>query len=108
MWDEHASTFEWILRTWLEGVGNNPPLTIITDQDQAMASAIAVVLPNTIHLLCSWHISQKFPEKLAHYYSVFPEFKTDFNHCIYNSPNVFLRLDVHRLWKSITCKSING
>ncbi|XP_074327882.1 protein FAR1-RELATED SEQUENCE 5-like [Apium graveolens] len=41
MRDEHASTFEWILHTWLEGVGNNPPLTIITDQDQAMASAIA-------------------------------------------------------------------
>ncbi|XP_074326718.1 protein FAR1-RELATED SEQUENCE 5-like [Apium graveolens] len=85
MRDEHASTFEWILRTWLEGVGNNPPLTIITDQDQAMASAIAVVLPNTTHLLCSWHISQKFPEKLAHYYSAFPEFKTDFNNCIYKS-----------------------
>ncbi|XP_074336376.1 protein FAR1-RELATED SEQUENCE 5-like [Apium graveolens] len=41
MRDEHASTFEWILRTWLEGVGNKPPLTIITDHDQAMASAIA-------------------------------------------------------------------
>ncbi|XP_074346551.1 protein FAR1-RELATED SEQUENCE 5-like [Apium graveolens] len=40
MRDEHASTFEWILRTWLKGVGNKPPLTIITDQDQAMASAI--------------------------------------------------------------------
>ncbi|KAL8105476.1 hypothetical protein AgCh_029316 [Apium graveolens] len=85
MRDEHALTFEWILRTWLEGVGNNPPLTIITNQDQAMASAITVVLPNTTHLLCSWHISQKFPEKLAHYYSAFPEFKTDFNNCIYKS-----------------------
>ncbi|XP_074352010.1 protein FAR1-RELATED SEQUENCE 5-like [Apium graveolens] len=41
MRDKHASTFDWILRTWLEGVGNKPPLTIITDQDQAMASAIA-------------------------------------------------------------------
>ncbi|XP_074373896.1 protein FAR1-RELATED SEQUENCE 5-like [Apium graveolens] len=85
MRDEHASTFEWILRSWLEGVGNKPSLTIITDQDQAMASAIAVVLPNTNNLLCSWHISQKFPEKLAHYYSAFLEFKTDFNYCIYKS-----------------------
>ncbi|XP_074347082.1 protein FAR1-RELATED SEQUENCE 5-like [Apium graveolens] len=31
MWDEHASIFQWILRTWLEGVGNKPPMTIITD-----------------------------------------------------------------------------
>ncbi|XP_074377988.1 protein FAR1-RELATED SEQUENCE 5-like [Apium graveolens] len=85
MRDEHASTFEWILRSWLAGVGNKPPLTIITDQDQAMASAIAIILSNTTNLLCSWHISQKFPEKLAHYYSDFPEFKTDFNHYIYKS-----------------------
>ncbi|XP_074351781.1 protein FAR1-RELATED SEQUENCE 5-like [Apium graveolens] len=85
MRDEHASTFQWILHTWLKGVGNKPPMTIITDQDQAIASAITDVLPNTTHLLCSWHISQKFPEKLAHYYSAFPEFKKDFNHCIYNS-----------------------
>ncbi|XP_074323127.1 protein FAR1-RELATED SEQUENCE 5-like [Apium graveolens] len=49
MRDEHASTFEWILRTWLEGVGNNPPLTIITDQDQAMASAIATNFNNCIY-----------------------------------------------------------
>ncbi|XP_074322918.1 protein FAR1-RELATED SEQUENCE 5-like [Apium graveolens] len=49
MRDEHASTFEWILRTWLEGVGNNPPLTIITDQDQAMASAIATDFNSCIY-----------------------------------------------------------
>ncbi|XP_074362443.1 protein FAR1-RELATED SEQUENCE 5-like [Apium graveolens] len=85
MRDEHALTFEWILRTWLEGVGNKPPMTIITDQDQVMASVITDVLPNTTHLLCSWQISQKFSEKLAHYYSAFPEFKTDFNYCIYKS-----------------------
>ncbi|XP_074353414.1 protein FAR1-RELATED SEQUENCE 5-like [Apium graveolens] len=84
MRDKHASTFKWILHTWLEGVGNKPPMTITTDQDQAMASAIADVLPNPTHLLCSWHISQKFPEKLAHRYSNFPEFKT-FNHYIYKS-----------------------
>ncbi|XP_074323834.1 protein FAR1-RELATED SEQUENCE 5-like [Apium graveolens] len=40
MRDEHASTFQWILRTWLQGVGNKPPMTIITDQDQAMESTI--------------------------------------------------------------------
>ncbi|XP_074324302.1 protein FAR1-RELATED SEQUENCE 5-like [Apium graveolens] len=85
MRDGHASTFQWIFRTWLECVGNKPPMTIITDQDQSMTSAIEDVLPNTTHLLCSWHISKKFPDKLVHYYSAFPEFKKDFNHCIYNS-----------------------
>ncbi|KAL8109072.1 hypothetical protein AgCh_025242 [Apium graveolens] len=39
--DEQTSTFQWILHTWLEGVGNKPPMTIITDEDQAMESAIA-------------------------------------------------------------------
>ncbi|XP_074377348.1 protein FAR1-RELATED SEQUENCE 5-like [Apium graveolens] len=41
MRDEHASTFTWILHSWLEGMGNKPPMTIITDQDQTMANAIA-------------------------------------------------------------------
>ena len=61
-------------------------MTIITDQDQAMAGAISSILPHTTHLLCSWHISQKFPEKLSNYYSKYPgTFKVDFNNCIYNS-----------------------
>ncbi|XP_074346426.1 protein FAR1-RELATED SEQUENCE 5-like [Apium graveolens] len=84
MRDELKTTFEWVLGTWLEVVEGKAPLAIITDQDQAMAGAIQSQLPNTTHLLCSWHISNKFPEKLSTYYAK-EEFKGDFNNCIYHS-----------------------
>ena len=92
MRDEVRTSFEWVLRTWLEAVGDKHPNAIITDQDQAMAGAITSILPQTRHLLCSWHISQKFPEKLNTLYIKHPgTFKADFNNCIYNSlsENVF-------------------
>ncbi|XP_074374263.1 protein FAR1-RELATED SEQUENCE 2-like [Apium graveolens] len=84
MRDELKTTFEWVLGTWLEVVEGKVHLAIITDQDQAMAGAIQSQLPNTTHLLCSWHISNKFLEKLSTYY-VKEEFKGDFNNCIYHS-----------------------
>nr|XP_017229027.1 PREDICTED: protein FAR1-RELATED SEQUENCE 5-like [Daucus carota subsp. sativus] len=102
MRDEVKSSFEWVLRTWLEAVGDKHPNAIITDQDQAMAGAIASILPQTRHLLCSWHISQKFPEKLNTLYIKHPgTFKVDFNKCIYHS----LTEDIfEERWKDLVVK----
>ncbi|XP_074378241.1 protein FAR1-RELATED SEQUENCE 5-like [Apium graveolens] len=84
MRDELKTTFEWVLGTWLEAVEGKAPLAIITDQDQTMAAEIQSQLPNTTYLLCSWHISNIFLEKLSTYYEK-EEFKGDFNNCIYHS-----------------------
>ncbi|XP_074351968.1 protein FAR1-RELATED SEQUENCE 5-like [Apium graveolens] len=84
MRDELKTTFEWILGTWLEAVEGKAPLAIISDQDRAMAGEIQSQLPNMTHLLCLWHISNKFLEKLSTYYAK-EEFKGDFNNCIYHS-----------------------
>ncbi|XP_074336721.1 protein FAR1-RELATED SEQUENCE 5-like [Apium graveolens] len=84
MCDELKTTFEWVLGTWLEALGGKAPLVIITDRDQVMVGAIQSQLPNTTHFLCSWHISNEFPETLSTYYAN-EEFKGDFNNCIYHS-----------------------
>ncbi|XP_074337281.1 protein FAR1-RELATED SEQUENCE 5-like [Apium graveolens] len=84
MRDELKTTFEWVFGTWLEVVEGKAHLAIITDQDQAMVGEIQSQLPNMTHLLCLWHISNKFPEKLSTYYAK-EEFKGDFNNCIYHS-----------------------
>ena len=98
--DELKTTFEWVLSTWLEAMEGKEPLAIITDKDQAMAAAIESQLPNTSHLLCSWHISNKFPEKLATYYSK-EGFKFDFNNCIYHSLTEVVFED---RWKALILK----
>ncbi|KAG6705508.1 hypothetical protein I3842_07G182100 [Carya illinoinensis] len=75
--NETAESYIWLLRTWQEAMLGRAPLTIITDDDKAMAKAIAEVLPNTTHRLCLWHILQKFPEHLAHVYNQYPDFSKD-------------------------------
>ncbi|XP_017233250.2 protein FAR1-RELATED SEQUENCE 5-like [Daucus carota subsp. sativus] len=100
MRDELKTTFEWVLSTWLEAMEGKEPLAIITDQDQAIAAAIESQLPNTSHLLCSWHISNKFPEKLAAYYSK-EGFKFDINNCIYHS---LTEVVFENRWKAMILK----
>ncbi|XP_042980235.1 protein FAR1-RELATED SEQUENCE 5-like [Carya illinoinensis] len=83
--NETAESYTWLLRTWQEAMLGKSPSTIITDDDKAMAKAIAEVLLNTTHRLCLWHILQKFPEHLAHVYNKFPDFGKDFRHCIHDT-----------------------
>ncbi|XP_074360518.1 protein FAR1-RELATED SEQUENCE 5-like [Apium graveolens] len=100
MRDELKTTFEWVLGTWLETVEGKAPLAIITDQDQAMAGEIQSQLSNTTHLLCSWHITNKFPVKLSTYYAK-EEFKGDFNNYIYHSLTEEIFED---MWKPLILK----
>ncbi|XP_026405810.1 protein FAR1-RELATED SEQUENCE 5-like isoform X3 [Papaver somniferum] len=64
--DETEPTFIWLFKTWLEAMGGTPPVSILTDQDQAMTNAVATVFPGTRHRFCLWHIKKKFGEKLSH------------------------------------------
>ncbi|XP_026431126.1 protein FAR1-RELATED SEQUENCE 5-like isoform X2 [Papaver somniferum] len=73
--DETEETFKWLFKTWLEAMGGNPPISILTDQDQVMTSAIAAVFPNSRHRFCSWHIKKKFGEKLSHVFYKKSKFK---------------------------------
>ncbi|KAI0524538.1 hypothetical protein KFK09_003912 [Dendrobium nobile] len=45
-------------------MGDKHPKIIFTDQDQAMARALEVALPNTCHRLCQWHVHKKAPSKV--------------------------------------------
>lgn len=56
--DETAASFVWLFDAFLQSMDYKAPKTIFTDQDHAMAKAIAQVLPNTKHRLCQWHISK--------------------------------------------------
>lgn len=49
-------------------MGNKAPKTIFTDQDDAMASAIAKVFPNSCHRLCARHIAKNATQNIPHLY----------------------------------------
>ena len=53
---ESASTYTWILETFLDAMNNKRPLSIITYGDKAMRKAIKRIFSYSYHRLCAWHI----------------------------------------------------
>ncbi|KAK9689570.1 hypothetical protein RND81_09G067800 [Saponaria officinalis] len=80
--DEKTESFEWLFETFNESMGENVfPISIFTDQDQAMSNAIEKVYPMSRHRLCLWHILQN---ALSHFGSLKkdPTFQRAFNKCL--------------------------
>ncbi|KAK8936800.1 Protein FAR1-RELATED SEQUENCE 5 [Platanthera zijinensis] len=61
---ETIESFVWVFETFLKFVSGKQPLTIFTDQDQAMMVAIERVFTESSHRLCQWHIAKKAPTKV--------------------------------------------
>ncbi|CAL5442325.1 unnamed protein product [Camellia sinensis] len=70
MYDETADSFVWLFRRFLEAMSSKAPKIIFMDQDAAMAKAIPIVMPNTTHRLCTWHLMQN---ALRHANSIFKD-----------------------------------
>ncbi|KAJ4782570.1 Protein FAR1-RELATED SEQUENCE 5 [Rhynchospora pubera] len=95
--DEQEESFVWLFKTWLEAMHGKAPVSILTDQDQAIGNAVKRVFPNTVHRLCLWHITSKFPTKIG-ICKTGSEFQKEIKKCIRESvsPEAF-----EKDWKSI-------
>ena len=82
LYDETIPSFKWLFETFLKAMGGKKPKTILTDQDAAMANAISVVMPETFHGLCTWHIRQNALRHVNHLYQKSSQFCLDFEACI--------------------------
>ncbi|XP_050259081.1 protein FAR-RED IMPAIRED RESPONSE 1-like [Quercus robur] len=60
------------------------PQTILTDQDAAMAKALASQWPETHHRLCVWHMYQNATKNLKEVLGRYSTFAADFNSCVYD------------------------
>ncbi|KAG9446980.1 hypothetical protein H6P81_013108 [Aristolochia fimbriata] len=83
LYDEIAESFMWLFETFLSAMSGKRPKSIFTDQSAAMAKAIATVLPDTHHRLCTWHIFQNALKHLNHVFRQGTKFRNDFSRCIY-------------------------
>ncbi|PIN10912.1 hypothetical protein CDL12_16491 [Handroanthus impetiginosus] len=84
LYDETTSTFTWLFDTFARAMSGKQPKTILTDQDAAMAKALALKWPKTSHRLCIWHIYQNAAIHLSGIFSNFASFSKDFSSCIYD------------------------
>ncbi|XP_028803394.1 protein FAR1-RELATED SEQUENCE 5-like [Neltuma alba] len=82
LYDETSESFEWLFRTFMKAMCGKKPTTIFTDQDPAMAKAIAKVFPESYHRLCAWHLSQNACKHINHVYKKSDSFASDFKGCI--------------------------
>ncbi|XP_058210025.1 protein FAR1-RELATED SEQUENCE 5-like isoform X1 [Rhododendron vialii] len=84
LYSESADSFIWLFDIFAKAMGGKTPKTILTDQDAAMAKALAAQWPETIHRLCIWHIYQNAASKLSGAFARFKDFSKDFSECIYD------------------------
>ncbi|KAK9749664.1 hypothetical protein RND81_02G141900 [Saponaria officinalis] len=63
MLNERTESFEWLYATFLKSMSGIQPKTVMTDQCQAMTTAITKCFPQSKHRLCVWHL---FKNSAAH------------------------------------------
>jgi zinc finger SWIM domain-containing protein 3 len=99
LFNETIESFVWLFETFLIAMSGKHPSTIFTDQDAAMAGAIAYVLPNTSHRLCLWHIYLNAAKHLGHVISASGgKFLGDFKRCVYEDRS---ESEFNNLWDAL-------
>jgi zinc finger SWIM domain-containing protein 3 len=86
--DEKIESYVWLFNTFLRAMGGKAPSFIVTDEDASIKAAIAIVLPDTIHRLCMWHIMKKLPEKIDANLLKDDEFRKMINLCVWGSETI--------------------
>ncbi|XP_056697333.1 protein FAR1-RELATED SEQUENCE 5-like [Spinacia oleracea] len=95
--DETTESFVWVLQTFLKSMGHVAPVSVFTDQDQAMSNAILKVLPQTRHRLCLWHLIQNVVSRFGALKRD-TSFKDAFNHCLSGCVS---EEEFERCWKNM-------
>ncbi|GAB4838693.1 Protein FAR1-RELATED SEQUENCE 5 [Ancistrocladus abbreviatus] len=80
--NESEASFVWLFKTWLTAMLGRPPVSITTDHDSIIRSAIKEVFPETRHRFCKWHIFKKCQEKLSHILLQHTNFEAEFHKCV--------------------------
>ncbi|KAL1177736.1 hypothetical protein V6Z11_A03G050400 [Gossypium hirsutum] len=73
--DDSEASFVWLFKTFLTAMNDRQPVSLITNQDRAIQTAVSQVFPGVRHCINKWHILREGPEKLAHVCHVHPNFQ---------------------------------
>ncbi|OMO91422.1 hypothetical protein COLO4_18372 [Corchorus olitorius] len=80
--DDSEASFVWLFKTFLTAMNDRQPVSLITDQDKAIQTAVSQVFPGVRHCINKWHVLREGPEKLAHVCHVHPNFQVELYNCI--------------------------
>ncbi|KAK8285609.1 hypothetical protein V6Z12_D08G236300 [Gossypium hirsutum] len=82
LFDDSEASFVWLFKTFLTAMNDRRPVSLITDQDRAIQTAMSQVFPGVPHCINKWHVLREGPEKLAHIFHVHPNFQAELYNCI--------------------------
>ncbi|KAF2322291.1 hypothetical protein GH714_010555 [Hevea brasiliensis] len=80
--DDSEASFVWLFKTFLTAMNDRQPVSIITDQDRAIQTAVSQVFPEVRHCISKWHVLREGQEKLAHVCHAHPNFQVELYNCI--------------------------
>ncbi|GKD62877.1 protein FAR1-related sequence 5, partial [Tanacetum coccineum] len=80
--NESESSFVWLFKTWISAMSGRLPVSITTDHDSVIQSAVMQVFPDTRHRFCKWHIFNKCQDQLSHVFLQYPNFESDLHKCV--------------------------
>ncbi|XP_078163345.1 protein FAR1-RELATED SEQUENCE 9-like [Carex rostrata] len=86
--EETEFSLVWLFETWLAAMGGRAPVSVITDQNRAVAAAVSKVFPGTHHRLCKWLILSRTKQKLSHLYNSHPTLRAELESCVIESETV--------------------
>ncbi|KAE8733783.1 Protein FAR1-RELATED SEQUENCE 3 [Hibiscus syriacus] len=80
--DDSEASFVWLFKTFLTAMNDRQPVSLITDQDGAIQTAVSQVFPGVRQCINKWYVLREGPEKLAHVCHVHPNFQVELYNCI--------------------------
>nr|XP_043630659.1 protein FAR1-RELATED SEQUENCE 3 [Erigeron canadensis] len=80
--DDSECTYTWLFKTFLAAMGDQAPISLITDSEKSVQAAVANVFPRTRHCISKWHVLREGHERLAYVCHMHPNFQTELYNCI--------------------------
>ncbi|XP_021321752.1 protein FAR1-RELATED SEQUENCE 5 [Sorghum bicolor] len=98
---EKTEDFEWAFANFKDIMKGKEPMTILTDQCQAMAAAIKTTLQTSRHRWCKWHVLRKAKQWLGNVYTKNTGFKSEFNKLVTEEVSI---IKFERRWRQLVRK----
>ncbi|KAK2377488.1 protein FAR1-RELATED SEQUENCE [Trifolium repens] len=82
LFDDSEASFSWLFKTFLAAMNDNHPISITTDQDRSIQTAVSKVFPQARHCINKRYVLREGHEKLGHVCRMHPYFHYELYNCI--------------------------
>ncbi|KAI7754376.1 hypothetical protein M8C21_025608 [Ambrosia artemisiifolia] len=86
--DESECTFTWLFKTFLAAMNDRAPVSIITDPEKSIQSAVSHVFPGTRHCFNKWDVLREGHKRLAYVCHMHPNFQVELYNCINSTDTI--------------------